>query len=438
MINLHRTGTRLRCRLPVLVCICWASFQAWAIDFRIGTLDLSGTITWTNAYTNGACALEVAPTPTGPWTSQTSYYTTNSTGQGQLAETNGVSFWRLLAADFPPTPRGWTNLLKSYGRLETIAGNGVGQVDGVNYWQASFEGQPATQVSLSRPHIALADKNGDVFIADKNSHAVLKVTLDGRIHTVAGTHAAGFNGDGDGHLPGTSLQLNSPNGLWSHGGSMLYILDTGNGKVRKLDKNGIMTTLFTVPGGIQGGRGLWVKKDESEAYFCSGTEFKHWTNSGAFAVVNSGFVDLGNLADDPAGGRVITDAGANRVWHITKKGKVTLLAGNGGISGGGDGFLATQTGLAGVRGAWVLPFGGLLTCTQIGGQIWYIDTAGYIHLFLDGGTGTFRDGDGQYFHSPGKKISEPRSVTVADNGDIYITENDYGFVRKISFQRLEP
>ena len=99
------------------------------------------------------------------------------------------NFFRLLAADISTnTAAGYTNLLNSYGLLHTIAGNGFGGIDGVNYWQPGFEGGYATNAALSRPHIAVADTAGNVFIADKNSHSVLKVTPDGRIHTVAGTH----------------------------------------------------------------------------------------------------------------------------------------------------------------------------------------------------------------------------------------------------------
>ena len=78
---------------------------------------------------------------------------------------------------------------------------------------------------------------------DKNSDSVLKVTTDGRIHTVAGTHAIG-NGP-DGATIATNVALNLPNGLWVRGDGRVYVLDTGNGKVRRLDTNGMLATLFT-------------------------------------------------------------------------------------------------------------------------------------------------------------------------------------------------
>src|SRR5207249_3970237 len=107
------------------------------------------------------------------------------------------------------TPAGYSNLLAAYGQLRAIAGNGQGGVDGVNYWQPAFEGGYATNATLSRPHLAMADDAGHVFIVDKDSHSVLKVTSDNRIHTVAGTHVAG---NGPDYLSNAlAVQLNAPN-----------------------------------------------------------------------------------------------------------------------------------------------------------------------------------------------------------------------------------
>jgi len=76
----------------------------------------------------------------------------------------------------------------------------------------------------------MADDASNVFIVDKDSHSVLQITLDGRIHTVAGTHVPGF--DGDGPAPATSLELYQPNGLYVHGDGTFFILDTGKARVR--------------------------------------------------------------------------------------------------------------------------------------------------------------------------------------------------------------
>ena len=95
------------------------------------------------------------------------------------------------------TPRHYTNLLESYGVLETVAGRGFPMSD-VSQWQPSYEGEWATNVCLSRPHIAFGDSRGNVLIVDQRSSSVLKVTPEGRLYTYAGTHIAGNNGDGPG------------------------------------------------------------------------------------------------------------------------------------------------------------------------------------------------------------------------------------------------
>src|SRR5437773_1529009 len=90
----------------------------------------------------------------------------------------------------------------------------------INFWTSDFEGANATEVGLSNPHMAAADAYGNIYIADKASHSVLKITSDGTIHTFAGTHVAGFNGDGP--ASATDLQIYSPNGLFVFPSGVVY------------------------------------------------------------------------------------------------------------------------------------------------------------------------------------------------------------------------
>lgn len=419
--------------------------QVLAADFRISTLDHQGTITWTNAFPCGVCSVESASALTNSggasWQSQQNYFTTNSTGQGQLLRGSKNNFFRLLAADISTnTPAGYTNLLNSYGLLHTIAGNGFGGNDGVNYWQPGFEGGYATNATLSRPHIAVADTAGNVFIADKNSHSVLKVTPDGRIHTVAGTHAPG-NGP-DYLIIATAVQLNGPNGLWVRDDGTVYVLDTGNGKIRRLDTNGMMQTLVTVAGGINTGRGVWVKDDESLAFFASGSDMKRWTPSGGVDTLNNNFNELGTFIVDPHGDIIAADRGANKVYFLdatgSKVGSRDVLFGDGNTNSVVEGTLAKTNSLYGVRSVWPFPTGGYLLATHEGSQVLYVDPAGIIHIFVNGSNGGFHTGDGQWFHSPGYKISETRAASMDSKGNILITENDSGYVRQIDFVRLSP
>ena len=419
--------------------------QTLAADFRISACDRQGNITWNNAFPSGVCTVETASPSTSSgvasWQVQQSYFTTNATGQSRLLLGSTNLLFRLLAADISTnTAAGYTNLLNSYGLLHTIAGNGFGGVDGVNYWQPGFEGGYATNAALSRPHFAMADAEGNVFIVDKNSHSVLKVTPDGRIHTAAGTHASG-NGP-DSMTIATAVQLNEPNGLWVRDDGTVYVLDTGNGKIRRLDTNGTMQTLVTVAGGITTGRGVWVKDDESLAFFASGSDMKQWTPSGGVETLNNNFNELGTFMVDPHGDIIAADRGANKVYFLDatggKAGNRNVLFGDGNTNDVIEGTLAKTNSLYGVRSVWPLPTGGYLLATHEGSQVLYVDPAGIIHVFVNGSNGGAHSGDGEWFHSPGSKISEIRAASMDSKGNILITESDFGYIRQIDFVRLSP
>jgi hypothetical protein len=421
-----------------------ATLTAFAGDFGIAAFDSTGRIAWTNACVSGVCTVEIAPLPGGKaapsWQAESNYFTTSATGQAQVPVGASNVLVRLLAVDVSAgTAQGYTNLLQSYGTLTTIAGSGFGALDNVNYWDPGYEGGYATSAALSRPHFAMADAAGNVFIVDKCSDSVLKVTPDGRIHTVAGTHADGFNGDGP--AAATSLALSQPNGLYVQADGTFYVLDTGNGRVRRVDTNGVMSTLFAVPGGTSVGRGLWVDATESRVLFCDGTQFEEWTPASGVSVLNSKFNDLGNLIVNTAGDAIVTDRGAGKVYRVDIRGKNqgdrTLLYGDGKNNPVVDGTSAATGSLNGVRGVWELPTGGYLLALHEGSQLLYVDPANVVHVFVDGQAGVHA-GDGLWFHSPGPKLSELRSVSMDNHGNILIVESDAGLVRRIQFQRLNP
>jgi len=82
-----------------------------------------------------------------------------------------------------------------------------------------------------------------------------------------------------------------------------------------------------------------------------------------------------------------------------------------------------------VRGVWLVPTGGYLLGTHEGSQILYVDPTGIVRVFVNGASGNVHFGDGQWFHSPGNKVSEVRAVSIDSKESILITENDFGYVR---------
>jgi len=333
---------------------------------------------------------------------------------------------------------GFTNLVDSYGLLSTIAGSGNILCPSCNSWQPSFEGGAATNAALSSPHIAMADRTGNVYVADKRAHAIRKVTPDGNLFTVAGTS---FPGYGDTNpAPATTVALNNPNGLWVREYGAFYILYRDNCLIRKVDTNGTMTALVDNGGPIPGGRGLWVSSDESRVVFSAFSQLKSWDATNGLTVLADGFGQLGNLAVDPNGYLVVTDSDANQVYRLASDGTRTVIAGNGTSTGGGDGQLAVDTALWQVRGIWFLPTGAYFLTTDGGSQVWYVDGDAHIHLFMNGDPSGAYSGDGSWFYDEPAtpKVSFVKQITMDYDGDLLITESSAGYVRKIQFLRPQP
>jgi NHL repeat len=111
-----------------------------------------------------------------------------------------------------------------------VAGNGKEGYSG--------DGGPAVKARLDFPHGIATDKAGNLYIVD--SERIRKVSPQGVITTVAGNGTKGYSGD---EGLATSAQLDDPGGLAVDSFGALYILDTFNGRIRKVSPAGIITTV---------------------------------------------------------------------------------------------------------------------------------------------------------------------------------------------------
>lgn len=114
------------------------------------------------------------------------------------------------------------------GVITTFAGTTVGFLDG-----------DATTAAFYRPQ-RLVVRDGALYVADYLNHAIRRISLaTGEVTTVVGTGERGFSGDGG---PATAAQLAGPNGVDVAADGTIYVADSDNHVVRRVDPDGIITT----------------------------------------------------------------------------------------------------------------------------------------------------------------------------------------------------
>jgi sugar lactone lactonase YvrE len=203
--------------------------------------------------------------------------------------------------------------------ITTFAGNG----DGSRFFYG--DGGPAT-AAIVDPEAVAFDGTGNVFIADGGHHAIRQVAPDGIITTVAGIggpDARGFRGDGG---PATAAMLNGPRGLAVDRHGNLFIADTGNGRIRRVDAQTRVITTFATVGCMR-------------------------------------------LALDAAGNLYCTDQANHVVRKVDANGVVSTFAGNGVVDGtsSGDGGPATAARIYNPTGIAVDAAGHVYVATMNGG-----------------------------------------------------------------------
>jgi sugar lactone lactonase YvrE len=131
------------------------------------------------------------------------------------------------------------------GIITTVAGNG---------WEGfSGDGGYATNAELYNPLSMTVDTSGNLFIADLYNHRIREVGTDGIITTMAGNGTAAYFGDGG---QATNASLDQPGGVAVDAYGNVFIADCDNNRIRRVDNNGIITTLAgTGTGGYSGDGG---------------------------------------------------------------------------------------------------------------------------------------------------------------------------------------
>ncbi|MDF1592253.1 MAG: hypothetical protein P1P89_12110 [Desulfobacterales bacterium] len=281
------------------------------------------------------------------------------------------------------------------GIIATIAGRSCGYYGGY-----SGDGGPATQACLNNPSRVVADASGNLYIADTYNHCIRKVDTSGIITTVAGNGNYGFNGDGG---PATQAQLYYPSGVAVDVAGNLFIADLRNYRIRKVDTNGIITTV-------------------------AGTGIEGYSGDGGVAT-QAKLHYLSDVALDVSGNIYITTY--KRIRKIDNTGIITTVAGNGNYGFNGDGIPATQAWLTYTGGIDIDTSGNLYFTDNSNHRIRKVDTSGTITTVAGNGKFSFSVLVGDGGPATQAEVRAPQDVAVDASGDFYLPELYLNRIRKV-------
>ena len=112
------------------------------------------------------------------------------------------------------------------GTIRTFAGTG----------EAGFDDGPPRSATFNRPAAVFVSEDHTVWVADTGNHAIRRIDpLQIEVATVAGTGRAGFNRDG---IPAPEARLDHPAGVYVTGDGVMYIADSGNHRIRRVNLPG--------------------------------------------------------------------------------------------------------------------------------------------------------------------------------------------------------
>jgi streptogramin lyase len=221
------------------------------------------------------------------------------------------------------------------GTITTIAGNGVNAYAG--------DGLPALGNAAGQPLGVALGPDGSIYFSDRSQGVVRAITPAGLYRTVAGTGAAGYSGDGG---PATAAQIGSNCGLAVGPGGDLYIADPSNSAVRRVDTAGIIHAFAgTGSPGFSGDGGPALAAQLDYCYFVatnaagdvlicdSGNgRLRKVDPAGIISTVAGPGVDPEGLAFTPAGDLYFWDDLGHNIDLLTAGGALSVYVPSGAIT----------------------------------------------------------------------------------------------------------
>lgn len=338
------------------------------------------------------------------------------------------------------------------GVITTVAGTGAGGYSG--------DGGLAVSAALNFPWGIDVDDAGNLLVADTSNHRIRHVdAASGIITTVAGNGVGGFSGDGG---SAAGAQLREPRGVsWDSSGDV-YIADTGNNRIRKVDRstNLISTVAGSAQAGFAGDGGpatsaslLGVNDvtlgQDGDFYIASASNSRVRRVDGSTGIIetiagngetsfggdgglarNAQFHGPHAISHDGDGNLYVAGGATRRVRRIDRTtAQVSTVAGDGSGGFSGDGGPATQAGFGTIEGVAVDDSGNIFIADQSNHRIRRVDAqTGIIETVVGTGTAGFA-GDG----GPGTSaaLNRPLRVALDQQENLYFTDRNNWRVRRV-------
>ena len=202
------------------------------------------------------------------------------------------------------------------------------------------------------------DPKGNLFISDRLNHQIRKIDLKGNISTIAGVGDSDYYGDGG---PALEAAFRDPNALASDKQGNIYIAESANNRIRKIDTKGIVTTVA--------GNG------------------EHADSGDGGPALKAAIRSMDDIAISPEGELHILGTNTHKVRKITQDGKIVTVVGKGYAGFFGDDGPATKAMLKNPAAISFDSKGNLYIADMGNNRIRKVDKKGIITTFA--GTGKF-------------------------------------------------
>jgi len=278
------------------------------------------------------------------------------------------------------------------GIISTLAGDGISGYNG--------DGGPAKMARFNEPRGLDLDAGGNLYVADSKNHVIRKIDDQGLISTVAGNATAGYSGDGG---AATRAQLNLPVDIIVAKSHHLYLVESANHVIRKIDAQGIITTVV-------------------------GNNTPGYHGDGKLAMAAQLYYPQGMVLDKEGNG-YIADSKNQVVRKVDTQGIISTVAGNA-TSGFRDG-LATMAQLNFPSSVAIDLQGNLYISDLQNFRIRQLNADH--HLVTVAGDGTQGNGgDGKIASQA--QLNQVLDLLVDDQGNLYLADSGNQKIRKVSFQ----